>query len=338
VSVWGKMSQTLPVVCGVPQGSVLGPLLYTMYTKSIGEICRRHNVLYHCYADDIQLYCAAEGSEDLAARLSSINECIDELKSWMGCNMLKLNSEKTEFIIFASKKSPGRNITPSLPWHLRDTNISSHVRSLGVIFDSALSFAKHIDYIFKSCNFYIINIGRIRQFLSKKTYEMLVVALVTSRLDYCNSLLNGLSQTHMLRLQRVQNTVTRLICRIKKFDHISTSLQSLHWLPVLFRPRFKLLYIVFRALRGVGPLYLQELICPYRPTRSLRSENKNLLYVPACHTATYGNRLFTVETATLWNDLPQEVRDAENLSSFKRLLKTHFVNSAFPQNCRSVCS
>jgi len=204
VSVWGKMSQTLPVVCGVPQGSVLGPLLYTMYTKSIGEICRRHNVLYHCYADDIQLYCAAEGSEDLAARLSSINECIDELKSWMGCNMLKLNSEKTEFIIFASKKSPGRNITPSLPWHLRDTNISSHVRSLGVIFDSALSFAKHIDYIFKSCNFYIKNIGRIRQFLSKKACEMLVVALVTSRLDYCNSLLNGLSQTHILRLQRVE--------------------------------------------------------------------------------------------------------------------------------------
>ena len=69
----------------------------------IGEICRRHNVLYHCYADNIQLYCAAEGSEELAAKLSSINECIDELKSWIGCNMLKLTSEKTEFIIFASK-------------------------------------------------------------------------------------------------------------------------------------------------------------------------------------------------------------------------------------------
>ena len=250
--------------------------------------------------------------------------------------MLKLNSEKTEFIIFASKKSPGRNIAPSLPWHLRDTNISSHVRSLGVIFDSALSFSKHIDYITKSCNFYIRNLGQIRQFLSKKACEKLVVALVTSRLDYCNSY--GLSQTHMLRLQCVQNTAARLICRIKKFDHISTSLQSLHWLPVVFRPRFKLLCIVFRALRGVGPLYLQELICPYRPTRSLRSESKNLLYVPACRTATYGNRLFTVETAILWNDLPQEVRDAENLTSFKRLLKIHFFNSAFPQNCRSVCS
>ena len=240
-----------------------------------------------------------------------------------------------EFIIFASKKIPGRNITPSLPWHLRDTNISSHVRSLGVNFDSALSFAKHIDYIIKSCNFYIRNIGRIRQFLSKQACEMLVVALVTSCLVYCNSLLNGLSQTHMLRLQRVQNTAARLICRIKKSDHISTSLQSLHWLPVVFRPRFKLLCIVFRALRGVGH---EELICPYRPTRSLRSESKNLLYVPACGTATYGNWLFTVETAILWNDLPQELRDAENLTSFKRLLKTHFFNSAFPQDCLSACS
>jgi len=201
-----------------------------------------------------------------------------------------------------------------------------------------LSFSKHIDYITKSCNFYIRNIGQIRQFLSKKACEKLVVALETSRLDYCNSLLNGLSQTHMLWLQRVQNTAARLIYCIKKFDHISTSLQSLHWLPVLFRLRFNLLCIVFRALRGVGPLYFQELICPYRPTRSLCSESKNLLYVSACCTATYGNRLFTVETATLWNDLPQEVRDAANLSSFKRLLKTHFFNSAFPQNCRSVCS
>ena len=137
VCVGKDVSKTLPVVCRVPQGSVLGPLLYTMYTKSIGKICCRHNVLYYCYVDDIQLYCTAESSKDLAAKLSSTNECIGELKSWMGYNMLKRNSEKKEFI-FASKKSPGRSATPSLPWHLRDINIYSHVWSLGVIFDSAL--------------------------------------------------------------------------------------------------------------------------------------------------------------------------------------------------------
>ena len=78
---------------------------------------------------NVKSYSNAGGSEELAARLSCINECIDELKAWMGCNMLKLNSEKTEFIIFASKKSPGRNITPSLPWNLRDTNIFSRTVS-----------------------------------------------------------------------------------------------------------------------------------------------------------------------------------------------------------------
>jgi len=175
VCVGKDVSKTLPVVCSVPQGSVLGPVLYTMYTKSIGVICRRHNVLYHCYADDIQLYCTAEGSEDLAAKLSSINECIDELKSWMGCNMLKLNSEKTEFIIFASKKSPGRNMTPSLPWHLQDINIFSYVRSLGVIFHSALSFARHIDCIIKSCNSTLEILDESDSFSPKKPVRCLLL-------------------------------------------------------------------------------------------------------------------------------------------------------------------
>jgi len=129
----------------------------------------------------------------------------------------------------------------------------------------------------------------------------------------------------MLRLQCVQNTAARLICRIKKFEHILTSLQSLHWLPVASRPRFKLLCIVFRAFHGVGPRYLQELICPYRPTCSLRSESKNLLYVPACRTATYGNRLFTVETAILWNDLPQEVEELRTSPRVKDCSKLTFL-------------
>ena len=128
----------------------------------------------------------------------------------------------------------------------------------------------------------------------------------------------------MLRLQCVQNTAARLICRIKKFEHISTSLQSAYWLPVVLRPRFKLLFIVFRVLRGVDPLYLQELICPYRPTRSLRSESIDL-YVPACRTATYGNRLFTVETAILWNDLPQEVEELRTSPRVKDCSKLTFL-------------
>ena len=134
VYVGKDVSKTFPVVCGVPQGSVLGPLLYTMYTKSIGEIYQRHNVLHHCYADDIQLYCAAEGSQDLTAKLNSINECIDKLKCWMGCNTLKLNSEKNGVHHISFEK---------VSWSLYDTVV-------------ALALAKH-KHIFSrtvsGCNF-----------------------------------------------------------------------------------------------------------------------------------------------------------------------------------------
>ena len=179
----------------------------------------------------------------------------------------------------------------SLPWHLRDINISSHLRSLGVIFYSALSFAKHIYCVIKSCNFCIRNIGRIRQFLSKKACEMLVVALVTSRLDYCNSLLNGLSQTHMLRLQRVQNTAARLICRIKKFDHFLTSLQSLHCFPLCLGRVSNFYALYFELCVALAPFIFKSgsvLTAPHAHCvlkaktffMFQRSESKNLLYVP----------------------------------------------------------
>jgi len=101
-----------------------------MYTKSIGEICRKHNVLYHCYADDIQLHCAAESSEDLAAKLSSINDCIDELKSWIGCNMLKLNSEKNGVHHICFKKVSWLQYDTVVALALaRDKHIFSHAVS-----------------------------------------------------------------------------------------------------------------------------------------------------------------------------------------------------------------
>ena len=136
-------------------------------------------------------------------------------------------------------------------------------------------------------------------------------------------------QKLLARMQLVQNTAARLICRVKKRDHISPSLQSLHWLPVVFRPRFKILCLVFRALNGVAPRYISELINRYHPKRSLRSENKNLLCVPSSRTVTYGHRLLTAAAATLWNELPQEIREAQDLTTFKGLLKTYYFRCAY---------
>jgi len=184
--------------------------------------CANHNLSVNANVSEAFSKCFSEKVNNVRTTLKRINQAsstIDPLhcdKPFAGLPLMEFPSatiDDVEAIIHrSSSKSCDLDPLPTallklclpellaLPWHLWDINISPHVRSLGVIFDSALSFAKHIDYIIKSCNFYIRNIGRIRQFLSKKKRERLVVALVTSPLDYCNSLLNC-KQSSTLTLQ-----------------------------------------------------------------------------------------------------------------------------------------
>ena len=206
---------------------------------------------------------------------------------------------------------------------------SSCIKNLGLMLDQSLSMRDQVDMTVKFCYFHIRTIGRVRRYLSQKACETLVYALVTSRLDYCNSLLFGVSQRLFARLQRVQNTAARLVLRLRKREHITPALASLHWLPIKFRPRFKILVLTFNALRGTGPRYLRELVARYQPVRSLRSEAKNLLKVPVSRTRSYGSRTFAAAAAALWNELPDRLRDADDVEHFKRDLKTHIFRCAF---------
>ena len=121
---------------------------------------------------------------------------------------------------------------------------------------------------------------------------MLVNAVVTSRLDYGNALLYSITTNLTDKLQRVHNTAARLIARKKKMDHITPVLIRLHWLPVEYRSQYKLILYVFKALHGLAPVYLTELVKSYVPSRSLRFQSASLLHVPTTRTKTYGNRRF----------------------------------------------
>ena len=195
------------------------------------------------------------------------------------------------------------------------------------MFDKNLNMEAQVTNICKSANFHLRNIGAIRSTLTDSSAEQLVHSFITSRLDYCNSLLIGLPDTQIKRLQRIQNNAARIVARIKKFDHVSQILSELHWLPVKKRIQFKMLLLTYRCLHGMAPQYLTELITPYEPSRQLRSSDKSLLTVPTSRLKTYGDKSFSVAAPKAWNKLPFDIRSQTTLEHFKKNLKTHLFGS-----------
>ena len=187
----------------------------------------------------------------------------------------------------------------------------------------------HISSVCKTAYFQLKNIARIRKYLSESATQSLVHAFITSRIDYGNSLLNGISKQSLLKLQHVQNSAARLVRRVKKFEHISPILCDLHWLPVSHRIMFKLLLLTFKALHDMSPSYFRDLLHIYKPVRSLRSADSLLLEIPSCRLATCGERSFSVTAPKLWNSLPAHLRNCANISSFKSQLETYLFRDTF---------
>ena len=171
----------------------------------------------------------------------------------------------------------------------------------------------------------IRSIGRIRKYLTDENLKLLVNALVISRLDYCNGILYGLPKRELDKL----NTAARLTTGTKQYDHVKPALQKIHWLPAESRIIFKVVLITFKILHGLSPAYLSSLLQEYHPPRSLRSSSKSLLTVPTMNSVTYGERAFSFCVPTLWNTLPDSLKNAASLLSFKSALKTFLFRNFY---------
>ncbi len=197
---------------------------------------------------------------------------------------------------------------------------SSSVRNLGVIFDDQLTFKEHIVKTARSYRFALHNIRKIRPFLTEHAAQLLVQALVISRLDYCNALLAGLPSNTIKPLQMIQNAAARLVF---KRAHVTPLFVSLHWLPVAARIQFKTLMLAYRTATGSAPTDFHSLLRIYIPSRSLRSASERRLVVPSQRGSKSLSRTFSFTVPGRWNDLPTPIRTAGSLSIFKQQLKTH---------------
>jgi hypothetical protein len=325
VTYGGHTSSISRLGCGVPQGSVCGPLLFLLYTAGLFSLVSSHGLRAHSYADDTQVYISAPATE-ASSTIQRFVQCVEDINNWMARNRLKMNSDKTQLIWFGTGQQLRkitihelRLLSDQLPFVTSVTNLGFHL-------DSGLTMSRHVDSVCRSGFFQLRQLRVVRSSLTPDCAKMLVHAFISSRLDYCNSLLFGVSSDQLRRLQSVQNAAARLISGTRKFDHISPVLCDLHWLPVAKRITYKLAMLVHKCLNGNAPSYLANVCVPVTTLpgrRQLRSATTGQLFVPRTNT-NVGGRGFSVCGPVTWNSLPAELRTSSlSADAFGRALKKH---------------
>ena len=203
---------------------------------------------------------------------------------------------------------------------------STSVTDLGVVLDGELSMSAHVASLSRTCFIQLRQIRAVRRSLDKESTKTLVNSFISSRLDYCNSLLYRINEGRMNKLQRIQNAAARLISGALWRDHITPVLRELHWLPVRERIQYKIATLVYKSLQSTAPSYLSEL-CTASTTipgrRGLRSAEERKLLVPYTQYSRLGSRPFAVGGPNIWNGLPAALRDnALSPEQFRSRLKT----------------
>ena len=325
VKIGNDYSESLLVEFGVPQGSVLGPILFNIYLRSLYKQISGINFFVEGFADDHQIFRHFIPVFQKKVLIDEIDGCFKLVQHWMDEYFLKLNPDKTHIILFSpSKYLQNRLLINGTFINDKKTCIRfvNSAKNLGVIFDKYLNFEPHLAKLISSCFLTIKNLSKIKAYLSLEHLKILVCSLILSKLDYCNSLLYGIKSYQLRKLQSVQNAAAKLIFGRRKFDHVSDLFEKLHWLRIDQRITFKILILVHNSV------YLESFPTPTKTLISILNHRSMILSIPHL-TTSIGRRAFSFIGPKMWNTLPTILRQNTELLSFKKSLKTYLFSNYF---------
>ena len=329
VVVNGVSSSYCKLSIGVPQGSILGPLLFIMYTRDLEHVITKYGFSVHLYADDTQIYFVFDVNST-NPDLSSVRNCFRDIKTWMTSNFLKLNDDKTEFIDIGYYVSPIKSL------NLGEFSFEpvTKAKNLGFLFDHQLNLNDQINAVSQACYLNQRNLRRIGARLTHELKVQLVHSNILSIIDYCNAVYGGLTDKNIHKLQKIQNNAVRFIFNLygkKARTHITPYLKKLHFLPVAFRIKYKVVLLVFKCLNNIAPSYLCNMIelRDIRRRSVRRDDDYTILKTPKPPNFTRTYAAFSYHGPSVWNELPYKIRCLSDIEQFKRDLKTYYFGLAF---------
>ena len=313
-------SDEIIIMFGVPQGSVLGPVLFNIYIRSIYNSVKLLGFSIFGYADDHQILKTFRPNNQHLVLAEDISLCFHSIHNWMCQYFLQLNASKTKIIVFGPPDVLSNiKIMGTFLQHNTVIRFVSTVKNLGFLMDSSMNMQKQIMNVKRMCFQTIRNISKIRSLLTYKNLKTIVNSLVVSCIDYCNVMYYGINQDLLTQLQRIQNAASKIVMGKFKYDHVENDLRILHWLPIRKRIIFKIALLVYKSLKGLAPCYIQDMFCYVSHGESFR------LNIPTVKTK-IGSRALSVIGPKVFNSLPKSIRNADTIEIFKRDLKTYLFN------------
>ena len=324
----GESSSLESLTCGVPQGSVLGPLLFLIYINDLPNISKK--LEFFLFADDTNLYYESKSLEDLE---KTVNKELKKLNNWLIINRLSLNIGKTNFVIFHPyNKKIKKNVT--LKINKKAISEKSEIRYLGVTIDSTLTWKQHIEKVSVSVRRAIGMIYKIRPYVTQRILIMIYFSLIYSHLTYAIEVWRNAHSTHINRIFTLQKRVVRAIL-YKDIRQSNFSLPSSNPLFIKLNIlkfhdiyRLKLIMFAYKCLYRILPINFYDwfLFTNRIHNHNTRSNRNNNLFLPRISTTNYGLKSIKYNGAKIWNTLHDNIKRTNDYVTFKKLLKEYLLS------------